>query len=92
MMLGTLSAPRAPVQINRSVPIAARGKYKQSTTFRMLDRDSRPIEKDLVKVYVGTDPRRTVFLWQKFMANFGVQYATYRLYGRTLMILIYRVI
>lgn len=76
MMLGTVSAPRAPIQINRSVPIAAQGKSKQSTTFRMLDRDPRPIEKDLVKVYVGTDPRRSVFLWQKFMANFGVPVKT----------------
>ncbi|ORY71353.1 uncharacterized protein BCR38DRAFT_519772 [Pseudomassariella vexata] len=37
-----------------------------------LDRNPRPIKADLTQVAVSTDPRRNVFLWNRFKANFGV--------------------
>lgn len=65
-MLGVMSWPTGQFHHNRSVPIFPATQY-----YARLERDPREIRADLGHVAVGMDPRRTVYLWNRFKANFG---------------------
>lgn len=67
-MLGVMSWPRGQFHHNRSLPI-----IPQTKSYTFLKHDPRPIVADLAHVAVGIDPRRTVWHWNRFMANFGVE-------------------
>lgn len=65
-MLSVMSWPTGQFHHNRSVPIFPRTQY-----YTRLECDPRAIRADLGHVAVGMDPRRTVYLWNRFKANFG---------------------
>lgn len=67
-MLGCMSSPHAQFHHNRSVPM-----FPCTQSYTYLDRDPRPIKADLTHVAVEMDPRRTLFLWNRFKVNFGVE-------------------
>ena len=67
-MLGCMSWPHAQFHHNRSLPI-----FPRTQSYICLECDPRPIKADLTHVAVNMDPRRTVFLWNRFKANFGVE-------------------
>lgn len=76
IMLHHLTAPNSPVHYNRSVPMA-QNDQKQVMRFEMLETDPRPIDTDLAFVAAGTDPRRKLFFWYRFMTKFGVSKETH---------------
>ena len=67
-MLSIMSWPRGQFHHNKSVPL-----FPRTHSYTRLGRDPRSIKADLEHVAVNTDPRRTVFLWNRFKANFGVK-------------------
>lgn len=64
--IGVMSSPQADFHHNRSIPVVPR-----TTCYTRLERDPRAIEADLTHVSAGLDPRRTMYLWNRFKANFG---------------------
>lgn len=72
VLLGQLSGPRAPIYLNRSIPIAFKGRSRQPTCFKILEQDPRPIDSDISCVFVRSDPRNNVLYWYNFLAKFGV--------------------
>jgi hypothetical protein len=74
-MLGQMSFPQAQIHQNRSLPLSGPFLQMKSRGFSVLDQDPRPIESDLSHVAVGTDPRRSLYLWTKFVFDcLGPQY------------------
>ncbi|SPO01710.1 uncharacterized protein DNG_04383 [Cephalotrichum gorgonifer] len=76
-MLPIMSRPHGQFHHNRSVPI-----FPRTQTYTFLERDPRSVDADLAHVAVNTDPRRTVWLWERFKANFGI---TRHLQGRYIL-------
>ncbi|KAK0105143.1 hypothetical protein ONS95_004458 [Cadophora gregata] len=74
-MLGQMSFPQAQIHQNRSLPLSGPLLQMASRGFSVLDQDPRPIKSDLSHVAVGTDPRRCLYLWTKFVFScLGPQY------------------
>ncbi|CEJ93365.1 hypothetical protein VHEMI08957 [[Torrubiella] hemipterigena] len=64
--LGIFTFRQAQFHHNRSVPL-----FSSAKSYTRLERDPRDIHMDLEHVGVYSDPRRNMFSWNKFKANFG---------------------